>query len=93
MKPPRQLGLADDELHALLDWRRSNGRGWKTALWAAWMTGRDTGGEHGSVLRRIRNRRGPAWLDALRPKDLDAAAADLGQRIWADNAPDATTKG
>ena len=93
MKPPRQLGLADDELHALLDWRCSHGRGWKTALWAAWMTGRDAGGEHGSVLRRIRNRRGPAWLDALRPKDLDAAAAGLEQRMRANTVHDALTKG
>ena len=70
--------LDDDMMSALLDWRQRSGRSWKEHLQLAWMTGADENDPRGSALRHIRNYLGPSWLDRLRPRDLDAAAAERG---------------
>jgi hypothetical protein len=36
---------------------------WKTHLMDDWMTGRDDGRENGHLLRQMRNRGGPTWLN------------------------------
>lgn len=77
--PKSQLSKLDDAMFtALLDWRKRNGRRWKTALWAAWMNGRDELDQHGASLRRIRNQLGPTWLDKLQPKELESEARRRG---------------
>ena len=77
--PNSQFSNLDDAmLAALLDWRKRNGRRWKTALWAAWMNGRDELDQHGPSLRRIRNQLGSTWLDKLQAKDLEAEAKRRG---------------
>lgn len=70
--------LDDAMLSALLEWRSRTGRSWKTKLWAAWMNGADERDPRGATLRKIRNQLGPTWLDKLRPRDLDTAAAERG---------------
>lgn len=70
--------LDDAMMSALLDWRQCNGRSWKERLQIAWMTGTDQRDPRSSSLRHIRNHLGPSWLDKLRTKDLDAAAARRG---------------
>jgi len=70
--------LDDTMMSALLDWRQRAGRSSKEKLQIAWMTGADENDPRGSALRHIRNHLGPTWLDKLRPKDLDAAAARRG---------------
>ncbi len=75
----RNLDALDDAMmSALLDWRQRHGRSWKESLQVAWMSGADERDPRGWSLRRIRNHLGPTWLDRLRPKDLDAAAAARG---------------
>ena len=70
--------LDNEMISALLDWRQRSGRSWKEHLQLAWMTGADENDPRGSALRHIRNYLGPSWLDRLRPRDLDAAAAERG---------------
>lgn len=56
--------LTQDEIAALLAYAAKHGRTWKATLRRAWMGGPpydDTG-----ILRRLRNTRGPSWLDRYR---------------------------
>jgi hypothetical protein len=71
-------GIEDAQVAALLGFRERHGRSWKTDLWAAWMNGSDASEPGGAALRELRNRRGPSWLDGLKPKDLDAEAQGRG---------------
>lgn len=54
----------DEEEAALKRFKAANGRSWKRALNLAWMNGRypATSDEDIPILQRIRNQRGPSWL-------------------------------
>ena len=70
--------IDDAQIAALLRFRESHGRWWKSDLWAAWMNGSDANEPGGAALRQLRNHAGPSWLDTLRPKDLDSEAERRG---------------
>ena len=67
----------NDELRALLDFRRRNGRRWKRKLLDLYLFGKDDSEPNGAALRNIRNRQGPSRVRSLTKPTLDAAEALL----------------
>lgn len=67
----------DEELRTLIDFRRRNGRHWKSKLLDLYLFGKDDGEPNGAGLRHIRNRQGPSRVDALSKTALDAAEKRL----------------
>lgn len=70
--------LNHEQAAALRTFRTANGRSWKAKLMTCWGTG-----NYGSLpfsqsgpLQRVRNEFGPAWLQKLSTKELEAAAAE-----------------
>jgi hypothetical protein len=61
----------DGEWLALLDYRDRHGRTWAFDLWTAWQNANDVLEPHGVMLRTIRNRLGPSWLQRLTRADLE----------------------
>ena len=57
--------LTPEQRRALLAYAKRNGRSWKFELNCAWASGRDEYEQDGSLLRQIRNQRGPSWLHSL----------------------------
>ncbi len=66
--------MREDERQALAAFAKDYGREWKQYLCAAWLSysykGLHMGGKDTGTLRGIRNQRGHAWLDRVRPADL-----------------------
>jgi hypothetical protein len=67
----------DEELLALVEFRRRSGRRWKSKLLDLYLFGKDDREPNGAALRWIRNRQGPSRVDALRKATLDEAEARL----------------
>ena len=67
----------DEELIALVEFRRRNGHRWKSKLLDLYLFGKDDREPNGAALRHIRNRQGPSRVDALRKVTLDDAEARL----------------
>ena len=63
----------DEELRTVVDFRRRNGRRWKSKLLDLYLFGKDDGEPNGASLRHIRNRQGPSRVDALSKATLDDA--------------------
>lgn len=63
MKMKKQPTL--EQLQALLDFSRENGKNWKQKLSDCWMTGDYKGFASSSILQQIRNSFGPSWLDSF----------------------------
>ena len=77
---PRHVPMpawTDEELFALVEFRRRNGHRWKSKLLDLYLFGKDDREPNGSALRWIRNRQGPSRVDALRKATLDEAEARL----------------
>lgn len=72
-----------EQINALLEYARANGRTWKVQLLEDWQTGRDVSGySYGHLLRQVRNSFGPMWLIKFKspmPEDRRAStdAGDL----------------
>jgi hypothetical protein len=79
LKPVRLAVPAwtDEELRTLLDFRRRNGRRWKSKLLDLYLFGKDDSEPNGAGLRHIRNRQGPSRVDALSKATLDDAEKRL----------------
>ncbi len=58
--------MTNEQIEAIQQWAKKNGRYWKAALRDAWMTGDYGSFEQSAELQRIRNEYGPAWLVAFR---------------------------
>lgn len=61
----KRADLTTEQIEALRDFARRNGRCWKRALWKQWMDGysmveQQTGKTH--FLQQLRNDFGPSWL-------------------------------
>lgn len=67
----------DEELRTLVDFRRRNGRRWKSKLLDLYLFGKDDSEPNGAALRWIRNRQGPSRVDALTKTTLDEAEQRL----------------
>ncbi|MET3762135.1 hypothetical protein [Sphingomonas sp. UYEF23] len=67
----------DEELRTLVDFRRRNGRRWKSKLLDLYLFGKDDSEPNGNALRWIRNRQGPSRVDALTKTTLDDAEKRL----------------
>jgi len=67
----------DEELRTLVDFRRRNGRRWKSKLLDLYLFGKDDSEPNGAGLRHIRNRQGPSRVDALSKATLDEAEERL----------------
>ena len=78
-KPVRLAAPAwtDEELRTLVDFRRRNGRRWKSKLLDLYLFGKDDSEPNGASLRNIRNRQGPSRVDALNKATLDDAEKRL----------------
>lgn len=70
-------GWTDEELRTLVDFRRRNGRRWKSKLLDLYLFGKDDREPNGASLRHIRNRQGPSRVDALSKATLDDAEKRL----------------
>lgn len=55
----------DEQLEALRYFSVLHGREWKHELLNQWRDGRDTCNRDGALLRQIRNRFGPQWLESF----------------------------
>jgi hypothetical protein len=51
-----------EQLQALEDYAARHGRQWKRQLLDDWLSGRDAREPQGPLLRQLRNRFGPRWL-------------------------------
>lgn len=58
-----QYALTVQQLEALKEYARENGRAWKSALMVDWM-----GGKCSAELQQIRNNFGPSWLKRFKMK-------------------------
>jgi len=67
----------EQELRTLVDFRRRNGRRWKSKLLDLYVFGKDDSEPNGAIPRSIRNRQGPSRVDALRKATLDEAEKRL----------------
>ena len=67
----------DEELRTLVEFRRRNGRRWKSKLLDLYLFGEDDREPNGAALRWIRNRQGPSRVHALPKAILDEAEARL----------------
>lgn len=67
----------DEELRTLVDFRRRNGRLWRSKLLDLYLFGKDDSEPNGAGLRHIRNRQGPSRVDALSKATLDEAEKRL----------------
>jgi hypothetical protein len=78
-KPVRETSPAwtDEELRTLVEFRRRNGRRWKSKLLDLYLFGKDDSEPNGASLRHIRNRQGPSRVDALSKATLDEAEKRL----------------
>lgn len=79
LKPERvpMPDWTDDELLTLVEFRRRNGRRWKSKLLDLYLFGKDDSEPNGAGLRHIRNRQGPSRVHALNKATLDAAELRL----------------
>lgn len=73
----RMPDWTDEELRTLVDFRRRNGRRWKSKLLDLYLFGKDDSEPNGASLRHIRNRQGPSRVDALSKATLDEAEKRL----------------
>lgn len=51
-----------DQIEALVEWARLNGRTWVSKLRDAWMDGDYNRFENSHLLQQVRNTQGPSWL-------------------------------
>lgn len=72
-------GPNEAQREAVLHFADRHGRGWKEELSRAWYTGRDASEPFGYLLRQVRNRFGPAWLERVTLSDLRAMQAGCAQ--------------
>jgi len=63
----------DEELRTLIDFRRRNGRRWRSKLLDLYLFGKDDSEPNGASLRHIRNRQGPSRVATLSEATLDEA--------------------
>lgn len=79
LKPQRVTmpDWTDEELLTLIEFRRRNGRRWKSKLLDLYLFGKDDSEPNGAGLRHIRNRQGPSRVHSLSRTALDAAEARL----------------
>lgn len=56
-----------EQLAAIDRFAADHGRFWKRELRNAWVTGRDLKHPDGALLRQVRNRFGPSWLETYKP--------------------------
>jgi len=57
-------GPTPEQLRAIQAFANKHGAHWKSALLTAWLTGRDEREPHSHLLRQVRNRFGPVWLNS-----------------------------
>ena len=57
-----------EQLQALEGYAARHGRQWKRQLLDDWLSGRDEREPQGPLLRQLRNRFGPRWLQAYARK-------------------------
>jgi hypothetical protein len=57
--------LTPEQRSALIEFRKNNGRFWKTELHSGWLRAAFPG-----PLQQIRNEYGPSWLASLKPSDF-----------------------
>lgn len=80
----------DEELRTPVDFRRRNGRRWKSKLLDLYLFGKDDSEPNGASLRHIRNRQGPSRVDALSkatPDDVEKHLAPIADRPSQGDAP------
>lgn len=70
---PDKPAWTDEELRTLIDFRRRNGRRWKSKLLDLYLFGNDDSEPNGAGLRHIRNRQGPSRVDSVTKAMLDEA--------------------
>lgn len=58
--------LTEEEDATLNAYAEYHGKRWKQQLLNDWLTGKDAQFPNGHLLRRIRNRLGPQWLENLK---------------------------
>ena len=61
--------MSNEQLTAMREWARINGRCWKAALRRAWETGDYAGFSGYQLLQQVRNSHGPSWLMKFRMPD------------------------
>lgn len=60
-----------EQMQALIDFAKKNGRTWKGELHYAWETGKYPYNCNSSALQQVRNGFGPTWLSRFRiPKGI-----------------------
>lgn len=57
--------LEQEQMDALVRYAARKGRNWKSHLISAWSKGTDDREQDGGLLRKIRNVRGPVWLQSF----------------------------
>ncbi len=68
-RTPSLDDLEPEQRAALIAFRDKYGRTWKTELNDRWLNGKDASEPNGHLLRQIRNRQGPTWLNNLKRED------------------------
>lgn len=66
-----------EQIKALNDFARENGRMWKVALRRAWQTGNYEGCQYAPVLQQIRNTFGPSWLQSYRASNNELSEISI----------------